>query len=194
VFEPRSLCSTALAEMAALHWTYLNRFWHPDVVQGWIDDGCAGEITDRLGYRFVLWEARISEAVAPGGRLHVELDLRNDGFAAPFNPRPVELVLSNETQTLTAAWDVDPRTWEPGTTTIAADFGIPVTLEGTWTVSLRLPDRAESLAGRPEYAIRLAVDGAWDEAGGWNTLTTVPVTPTAGGRIDPEASRFSQLR
>ena len=194
VFEPRSLCPSALAEMEALHWSYLNRFWRPEVIQSWQDGGCYGEITDRLGYRFVLREARISEAVAPGGRLRVELDLENTGFAAPFNPRPVEVVFFDAASALVAAWDVDPRTLEPGLTSLAAEFRVPASSSpGVWTVALRLPDPGAALADRSEYAIRLAVDDVWDEATGRNVLGEVEVRATAGGEVDAAAASFAQL-
>ena len=93
VNAPRSQCPSATAELAALHWTYLNTDYHPDVLSSWSSGGCRAEIERRLGYRFTLERAALPTSATPGGPLPVSLTLRNDGYAAPANSRPVRLVL-----------------------------------------------------------------------------------------------------
>jgi hypothetical protein len=44
---------------------------------------------------------------------------------------------------------------------------------GRQALSLALPDRAASLAGKPAYSVRLANQGLWDPATGRNDLRHV---------------------
>ena len=47
----RGQCATATAEMARLHYSYLNRDYHTDVIDGWINEGCYEDIRRSMGYR-----------------------------------------------------------------------------------------------------------------------------------------------
>jgi hypothetical protein len=177
VDPPRSECASAMAELERLHWSFLNSGWNPDVLASWTDGGCMPEIRRRLGYRFELHELRVSDGVQPGGVLHVELDLENVGYAALFNARPALLVLDDGAgdRYETALAD-DPRRWEPGPVTVTADVQVPADAHaGTWRLSLWLPDASPALASRPEYAVRLANAGIWDEGSGLNVLTEVAI-------------------
>ena len=42
--------------------------------------------------------------------------------------------------------------------------------KGAYDLFLSLPDAASTLAGRPEYAIRLANTNIWEPATGYNNL------------------------
>jgi hypothetical protein len=46
-------------------------------------------------------------------------------------------------------------------------------LPGEYDVLLYLPDAAERLRDRPEYAVRFANDGVWEPDTGMNRLSTV---------------------
>jgi len=173
---PRSDCETALQEMATLHWSALNEGWHPDVIQGWKDQGCYVEIRQRLGYRLTLLEAGFSSGVQPGSELQVQIELQNTGFASPLLERPVYLILAGQASILTHKTDVDPRRWEPGEYTFTASFALPADFEpGEYILALWLPDPAETLRTAPHYAIRFANEGIWDAAHGWNVLGKVRV-------------------
>ncbi|MFN3414170.1 MAG: DUF4832 domain-containing protein [Thermoanaerobaculum sp.] len=174
---PRTECATALAELALLRWTAVNEDWHPQVLESWRNGGCYEEIRQRLGYRLVLQEAEYPGAVAPGGVFRLHLRLKNIGFTAPMLPRPVYLVLAGEGFTGTYLQSVDPRRWEPGEHAFLLSAWFPPDMPlGTYTLSLWLPDPSPRLQQDPRYAIRLANEGVWDAATGWNILGNVTIT------------------
>lgn len=183
---PRSECATALEEMARFHWSYLNRDYHSGVLGSWYTGGCMNEVRRRLGYRFRLLDSEVTGTVRPGGALDVSLRLANGGFAAPYNPRRVEVVL-RERQSgarYVATLPDDPRHWAAGdTVTVVATLGVPATLpEGSYDVLFNLPAPEASLYARPEYAIRLANEDVWEPTTGYNDLLVdVAVAAGAGG-------------
>jgi hypothetical protein len=197
IYPARSSCDAALDIMEAQHYSYLNREYHQGVIAGWVSDGCDPEIDRRLGYRFAVDSVTLNESVAPGGELAVEIQLHNSGFASPFNERPVEIVLTDGTNRHVARLDgEDARRWAAGdASSVSARLRVPADLPpGTYTVAVRLPDAAESLAGDPRQAIQLANDGVWDAATGDNVLTrALVVDPAAEGPRDEGATAFVAL-
>ena len=196
VFPVRTSCSVALAELAQFHWTYLNRKYNLDVITSWIAGGCEDEISRSLGYRFALTQVAHSERVAPGGVLGLELDIANRGFAVPMNARPVEVVLTSGAVRKVARLTLDARHFTAGATTaVRASLRIPADLAaGTYSLALRLPDAAPTLAADPRYAIQLANDGLWNAATGDNLLTDALVIDAAApGSVDASATAFVQL-
>lgn len=182
VFRQRSDCAPALQEMARLHWSYLNADYHPKVISRWSSGGCLPRIKQQLGYRLALVAGSFATGAKPGGALPISFTIRNSGWAAPFNPRPVELVMRHTVTgvqyrfTLTA----DPRAWKGGTsTTVSQTLTLPANMaSGHYTLLLNLPDPAASLYARPEYAVRLANANLWEPASGLNQLLhTVAVAP-----------------
>lgn len=176
VNPPRSDCATALEELARFHWSYLNRDYQPDVIAGWQSGGCFDEVQRWLGYRLTLVDGVYANAVRAGAGFSVSLRLRNEGWAAPFNPRPLELWLRHTSTgvTYSQTLPVDPRFWlaDAGTTyPVNYTFVTPADMPtGDYELLLKLPDPAPSLAGRAEYAIRLANELVWEEATGFNRL------------------------
>ncbi|MDO9303502.1 MAG: DUF4832 domain-containing protein, partial [Anaerolineales bacterium] len=173
---PRSDCETTLQEMELLHWSALNEAYHPDVIQGWKDQGCYAEIRNRLGYRLTLLEAATSPTVQQGSELQVEVKLENTGFASPLLVRPVYLVLVNSSGE--SAYEqvifVDLRRWEAGLHTFAATLTLPVDFPaGEYQLALWLPDPSTTLRDDPRYAIRFANENTWDAEHGWNVLGSV---------------------
>ncbi|MEU8377784.1 DUF4832 domain-containing protein [Streptosporangium sp. NPDC048865] len=169
---PRSDCPTARAELAGFHWSYLNTDYHTGVLAGWNTGGCLPEITRGLGYRLTLERGTYPASATPGGAFPVSVTIRNTGWAAPVNPRGIELVLRD---TATSALHrlpltADPRRWQAGgTTTVGQTLRLPSTLpRGTYAVLLNLPD--PQLGGRAEYSIRLANQGTWEAGTGMNNL------------------------
>jgi hypothetical protein len=180
--------------MARLHYSYLNRDYHTDVIDGWIGDGCYDEIKRSLGYRLELSEARVPGAVRPGGAFLLEVVLENVGYAAPFNPRSVQVVLSGDgTLQRASVPSLDPRWWPPGApVTLRLEVRLPASLAaGDYELGLALPDAAASVADRPEYAIRFANDGVWVAADGYNRLGTFSVDDSAFGDALPDAAVLS---
>lgn len=173
---PRSACPTALTELGELHFSYLNRDYRPEVLASWAEGGCLAEVEMRLGYRLSLASSLFPATVDRGSTFLAQIQVRNSGWSALHNPRPVWLVLRN---TATGAkirvrLTGDPRRWAAGTTTdIAQQVGVPSTLApGTYELLLSLPDPTPTLESRPEYAVQLANTGTWEPSTGLNRLLT----------------------
>lgn len=174
---PRTDCPLALEELRRLRWSSLNSDFEENVLNGWRTQGCMSEIEQRLGYRFRLAQSTIPDRVAAGGTLSLRFDVTNDGWASPHNPRKVVVILRHRpTGTLQAVpVDADPRSWLAGETqTIELNAALPADLAaGDHDVLLHLPDPEPTLATRPEYAIRLANQGLWEPATGYNAFAKV---------------------
>ncbi|MBS1151199.1 MAG: hypothetical protein H6Q89_2897 [Myxococcaceae bacterium] len=193
---PRSACPTATAELERLHFRFLNSLYHPGVLGSWTTGGCLSEIRARLGYRFVLEELSHSAAVRPGGVLRLQGVLRNDGYGALFNARPLEVVLEQGASRLAATLGtIDVRRWERGPHSFDVRLRLPASLSpGTYRLSLALPDADPKLSDQPAYAVQLANAGVWDPARGLNLVVPqLSIDATAGGQTDPAATAFTQL-
>ncbi|WP_410791341.1 DUF4832 domain-containing protein [Kribbella sp. C-35] len=170
VNAPRSECPTATAELAQFHWSFLNRDYNQDVLNSW--SACLADVTKNLGYRFRLESGTYPATASPGGSLPISFTAHNDGYATPFNPRNLELVLRNTSTGATYKLPIssDARRWTAGTsTTVSQNLTVPSSLPaGSYALLLNLPDPL--LSTRPEYSIRLANQGTWDAATGMNSL------------------------
>ncbi|MBO4475583.1 MAG: DUF4832 domain-containing protein [Bacteroidales bacterium] len=162
-----------LSELATYHWTYLHDGYHEGVLSLWSEEGCIDRIKRDLGYRLVMEDATFGAASAGTG-MQVTLHLRNKGYAAPMNPRPVYLVLTTASGTELGKWllDADPRFWGPddGQITLNKTITIPSGASGTLQLHLYLPDPEDTLTDDPRFAIRLSNTGMWNEATGYNLL------------------------
>lgn len=172
--EPEAHCASALVDLARMRWSTLHLGYHPAVIALWQQEGCFDEIRSRLGYRFRLLDAHVPVQAQAGRRWAMALRLTNDGWAAPYNPRLVELVLRHEGSGRLVRFPLteDPRFWGPGETRLISFATVlPPDLEdGDYDVLLDLPDPERGLYGVPAYSIRLANDGVWDPATGFNDL------------------------
>jgi hypothetical protein len=169
-YPARTNCATATAEMGRLHFSFLNSIYEPNALARFESEGCYDEIRARLGYRLVLDTARFVERAKRGCALEIELGLRNTGYAPPYNPRKVLLVLDGP-QRFEAELAVDPRRWEPGAHQLTESVALPVDLApGSYRASLFLPDSSPALADREEYAIRFANEGIWTDGAGLNVI------------------------
>lgn len=167
VNPPRSEFASAAAEMERYHYSYLNTDYNQDVLDSWGPEGIE-ETAKRLGYRFVLTQSRAQGSA-------IEIDVRNEGWAAPYNPRPAELVLTGDAGEFRVPFESDARTWAAGaTTTVEADAcALPA---GEYTAALALPADRETTAQNPLFAIRTANTGTWDATAGTNTLAQTLVS------------------
>ncbi|MFH0761074.1 MAG: DUF4832 domain-containing protein [Bacteroidota bacterium] len=169
-------CMNALVEMERFHWSYLNKDYHRTVLNNWDAIGCMEVVKKKLGYRFVLETGTYTGSARPGGCFTVKISLTNQGWAAPYNMRDVELILVKEdgSEKYWIRLPENPQFWmhlQP--VTIDRQIGLPSTIsEGTYHVYLNLPDPEVNLFSRPEYSIRLANGGTWDAATGYNDLNT----------------------
>jgi hypothetical protein len=164
----------ARSELSKLHFTYLNRGFHPRVLAEWRENGLYAEAEKHLGYRLSLISSTCDPEAQPGGVWNVNLEFQNQGWAAPINPRDVVLLFKSETHSLTyqVKLPVDLRRWLPGQP-ISLNFaiGLPETMKlGEYNLSLRLSDPEERLEDRVEYAIQLANKGLWDSLTGLHDL------------------------
>ena len=135
-------------------------------------------IRDHLGYRLEALECRFNNVIHKGGKLQVELTLVNRGFAAPVNSRPCYFVLCHGSgKVIEIPAGVNARTFQPyqpedstykpliHKITVEAD--LPEDMPGdAWTLGFWMPDEAESLRYRADYAIRLANDMEWYDIDG----------------------------
>lgn len=179
----------ALKDFSGYHWSYLNKDYHPDVLEKWDRELFMPEVMKKLGYRFALKEGRFTKNPVAGGKMRIELEVANEGWAAPFNPRDVELVFVKKKggDKYMVKLPDDPRMWLGGTRNrVEADIALPADMPaGDYEVFLNLPDPRETLYGKPEYSIRLANDKIWKKKQGYNKLHEVAVQPASGA---PEAS------
>lgn len=173
----------ALENFSDYHWSYLNVDYHPGTISEWRSNKFLNTVSLSLGYRFRLVKATYDKEVTAGDPCNLTVDINNIGWAAPYNPRNVEIVLTDAegavvgTQTINA----DPRNWFAGETqSIDATFTVPASLPtGAYTVWLSLPDPEATLHDDPRYSIRMANQAVWNAERGMNRLCTISVTANA---------------
>lgn len=169
-------CPNAVEQLEKYHWTYLNRNYHEEVLQSWRNEKCYDEVQRRLGYRLVLKDGYFTRSPSASGEYEAALDIANVGFAAPVNPRDVELVFvaaDDASKVYRVSMDEDPRFWFAGEThTVYAKFNLPQEMGPgkRYNVYLNLPDPKPRLANRAEYSIRLANKDVWNSATGFNKI------------------------
>ncbi len=195
---PTSDCPNAEAELARFHWSYLNIDYNTEVLGAWEEQGCWEDIVRTLGYRLRLTEATMQNQVKAADAFSLELSLVNEGYASPYNPRQVNIILRNtETnETFVHRTDEDPRRWLPGEPiTISVEAGVPASLvNGNYEVLLHLADPEAAVTARPEYAIRLANEDVWESETGYNALQhTLEVNATAPGSAYQGEQYFTPL-
>ena len=178
-----------------MRYSVLNKDYHPDVLQRWINEGCMDEIKRRLGYRFELMQATISDSIQPTGTFNLDFQISNQGFASPFNPRSLEIILRNSTsgQRYRLVTEADPRFWIAGDTMfVNIAGGIPANMiEGNYDAFLFLADPEYRLHDRPDYAIRLANDNLWEDSTGNNSLNhQIKITVNATGQTYTGSNYF----
>ncbi len=197
--SPRAHCDTALNELSMMHFSDLNIDYEPGVIAGYKSEGCFDTLQRNLGYRFRLTTGNLPAGAAPGGSLPLSLTIHNDGWATPYNDRPVFAVLDGSGGTFPIQLSTDPRTWNSGAdTTLNQTVTVPSNVpKGSYRLALWLPDKASGLRSNPAYSIRFANQNVWDAARGFNVLGTVTVggatstpTPTPTPSPTPTVNRL----
>ena len=190
-------CEQSLTDMEDYHWSYLNSDYNKSVIARWEETGCLDEIKQRLGYRLSLTDVYHSEHAVAGKRFNVNIGIRNTGFAAPMNPRDVELVLvSNSGQkTIFKLDDVDPRYWfANGTYNISGTITLPAEASGSHSMYLTLPDPKTTLRNNPKFSIRLANDNIWEDSTGYNRLFDLNISEdTPEDPSDPDSPEIPDV-
>ncbi|MES2265164.1 MAG: DUF4832 domain-containing protein [Bacteroidota bacterium] len=175
-YSPTNDCEPAgkiQAEFAALHYSFINAHYNTEVTNDWQDGGCMDNIKRNLGYRFVLQNASLPDNVVKGTDLNIVLNIKNAGYASPYNKRTVKLVLRNTKTNEVKSFDLaaDVRRWYSGDNKVTEAVKIPSDFPaGDYEMLLNLPDAYASIATKPEFSIRLANNGTWEAATGYNKL------------------------
>ncbi|AQR75969.1 hypothetical protein BXU08_16600 [Sphingomonas sp. LM7] len=171
---PRTRCADILGEGARYNLTYLNADYYRRMFHdAWRTSGCSEEVAARMGYRLRLIDAAHSGRIVAGEALTVTVTIRNDGWAKPYNPRRVEILLRDRatgTVQRLPVEAVDPRDWLPGADhrvrlAAAAPRDVPA---GTYDLLLALPDPGSRLRDDPRFSIRLANADDSAKAQGWD--------------------------
>ena len=177
-YSPENDCENAgLAQtvMSGLHYSFLNCAYNNDVNNDWVDGGCMDNIKRNLGYRFVLKSGIYpGKPVKAGMQFKFALNLKNEGYASPFNERPAKLIMRHQEsgKEFSFPLSADVRKWYSGDVrvdeTVLTDAAMP---EGKYDLFLYLPDKYSSITARPEYAVRLANANVWEAGTGYNMLS-----------------------
>jgi hypothetical protein len=191
--DPYSNCSgtpggNADGEMARMHYSYLNSDYNNELNNDWVSGGCMENIKKNLGYRLVLQSGTYSTQVQAGQTISLEIKLKNVGYAAPFNPRKLRIILRNmvNQQQYVAILPNDPRLWLSNELkTVTHNLCLPNQIpNGNYRLLMHLADPEPTLLNRPEYAIRMANENVWESSTGYNDLGhTITVNSTANNLI-----------
>ena len=194
--NPNDFTERAHAEQdfADYHWSYLNQDYHPGTISEWENNSFLQTIRRKLGYRLRFAGGECDATAESGKDWHLKLQIENVGWAAPYNPRNVEIVFHSESENVADfvyKVDTDPRFWFAGTTSeLDVTVPLPSTMAGgKYTVSLNLPDPCETIHDDARYSIRLANAGTWDVLTGYNRITSIDVAD-ASGVENVEEERF----
>jgi hypothetical protein len=178
-YSPQNDCAPAghaEEEMAGVHLSFLNTMYNNDVNNDWDSLGCMSSIRKRLGYRFILREAHFPATATAGHSFPFSIQLQNAGYASPYNPRRVLLILRNQENEngFAVTCKADVRTWFSGEVSWRETLQLPADMPaGKYSLFLDLPDKYLSIAKRPEYSIRLANQDCWEMNTGYNKLNYI---------------------
>ncbi|ESU22343.1 hypothetical protein FEDK69T_23270 [Flavobacterium enshiense DK69] len=185
VYEPRTKCPTALAEMEKFHWAYLNIDYNRSVLSGFQSGGCFPDVEKRLGYRYELVSGTYPQTARANAPMTIAFRVKNSGFSSLYNSRTVFLVLRNtsNSQEYRIPLNTDPRFWSSKTEQVINEAVVLPSnmVAGNYKMYLYLPDKKGSLALRPEYSVRLSNESIWENTTGYNNLLhTVGVQSSLG--------------
>jgi hypothetical protein len=175
-FSPQNDCAPAghaEEEMQQMHYSYLNAAYNNDVNNDWDSSGCLPGIKRKLGYRFVLRKSVLPYQLTKTGSMAIEFTVENIGYASPYNPRPVKIILRNTAthKEYAVTLKANPQYWFTGIHQIKETINLPAGMvTGSYQLFIYLPDEAVLLSNRPEYSIRLANEDLWEEMTGYNNL------------------------
>lgn len=123
-------------------------------------------IRDHLGYRLNLIPDPL--LTKEGDDLVYDIKVTNTGFATVLNPKPVYLVLIDESNQIVKEielTDVNPRDWQPWEKGKPAELlthsisgKVVVGLSGKYKVGIWIPDSRTSIKDEPAYCIKFATD------------------------------------
>ena len=177
----------APSEMSKYHWSFCGQSYATQVTRRWKNSGIFDTLNVHMGYRYNLINGLYSDKAAPGGKANITILVRNVGYAPIYNERPVYIVLKNSSNTYSIKLQADPRRWLPNGyySNINEQITIPDNVkEGKYKMYLWMPDKYESIANDPRYAVRMANKDLWDENTGYNDLKA-EITISKSASKDP---------
>lgn len=135
-------------------------------------------IRDHIGYRFVLRSSKLSQEVSRGGKLELNIDVENTGFANPIRPQKAEIILEREGNYVKTEIDIDTRQWRSCKTSNSnLKIKIPGSLEtGKWNVYLRFSVGNEGIKDGYMRSVKFANNGIWNPSLGANLMGSFNVT------------------
>ncbi|MEO9890949.1 DUF4832 domain-containing protein [Aurantibacter sp.] len=181
VFSPYNDCisegGNAQNYLKRFHTSFLNTSWSGAVNGDWTNK-CIDEIKRNLGYRFELRKGNFPTKLINGKPFKMQLEIENVGYASTYNYRSAELILKDSItqKEYHQKLDVDTRFWFTNEVQKITTKGVwpEKVSKGNYKLYINFPDASESIANRPEYAIRLGSlkDGTsvFDPGTGWNLL------------------------
>ena len=178
-FSPQNDCGpigNAEKEMAAMHYSYLNAAYNNDVNNDWDSLGCMKSIKNKLGYRFVMQKALLPKIITKGKSFEIKIEIKNTGYAAPFNPRQVQLILRNKASGKIVSFTCKTKIqkWFTGKIFLNENFIPSINMEsGEYEMLLNLPDNYKSLQNNSMFSIRFANENTWEENTGYNLLNQI---------------------
>lgn len=133
-----------LNEGPRYHLAYLNRAYYTGFMNQWSSEGTLSRVSRSIGYRFQFDSISHTDSVARGSAITVNVNMRNVGWARIYSARPLRVVLTNGSQTITGTSTTLLRqlpSQASSSTTVAVPISIPASATaGRWAVSLEMPD------------------------------------------------------
>ncbi|MET7001616.1 DUF4832 domain-containing protein [Chitinophaga defluvii] len=175
-YSPQNDCEPAgkaEQEFGEMHYSFLNAHYNAEVNNDWQTGGCMDNIKRKLGYRLVLKDGTFPDKVTPNDSVAVMINLQNVGYAAPYNPRPVQLILREKStgEKHVFEFNTEIRTWLTGSIQLKQAFRLPAGIKaGSYEMLLNLPDKYASLKEMPAFSVQLANEQVWEPATGYNQL------------------------
>ncbi len=172
-------CTNAQAEMGRFHYSYLNRDYNTLVLDYWKTNGCYSNIRKNLGYRLELLDGTYTNTASGSYTFNVNINLRNVGYAAPYEQKKFQLILKNNSTSIEypiTLNGIDNRFWLPGTNyNITTTVGIGTLANGSYNLYLAMKDTGVNITNNGKYSIQFANTGTWEDATGYNLLKVVTV-------------------
>src|SRR5690606_30781072 len=142
----------------------------------WEEQGCMTDIKQRLGYRLVLQNAEFPKWQKKSKTFQFKINILNEGFASPYNPRTAYLVLRSVTSGNIHEIPLQTvvQKWFSGEHNISETVSLPPGIKkGKYELLLNLPDSYPSLKNNAVYSIRMANEGVWEDKTGYNKLNYI---------------------
>ena len=163
--NPYNDIENAVTDLNRMHVSYLNSGYDYVVMNKWKTSEYQGTngyyyIADRLGYRYVLKGADVTEFSGLKHKSTISVTLENTGFAPAYKRfKPSILFVNSETKEVTSyEFKADSRTWYPGepvTISMSKDFSFFE--DGTYEMYFCLKDSENN------YEIPCANDASYDQ-------------------------------